>query len=127
MKDVKQLQLGDWVNAEGKKTPVQITSLANDGSIEVNDDYYCTVEDLSSIWLLDGLMNKNFQKVHNEWRVDDRLRIIINPVEGKNWLLIMRTEECGYPLQFVPVCAFNFVHELQHALRMFGIDKEVVL
>ena len=127
MKDVKNLQIGNWVNARGKDVPVQITSISNDGSIEVNDEYYCDVLDLSSIWLNGITLSKNFEEVHDEWRVAENLRIGINHGCGKNWALYKTTEEVGYPLQFVPVCAFNFVHELQNALPVFGVETEIKL
>ena len=127
MKDVKKLQIGNWVNARGKDVPVQITSISNDGSIEVDNEYYCTVEDLFSVWLNGIILSKNFEEIRDEWRVADSLRIGINHSCWKNWALYKTTEEVGYPLQFVPVCTFNFVHELQNALSVFGVEKEVVL
>lgn len=127
MKDVKKLQIGNWVNVQGKDVPMQITAIANDGSIEVDNEYYCIVEELYSIWLNGIILSKNFEKIRDEWRVADSLRIGINHSSGKNWALYKTTEEVGYPLQFVPVCTFNFVHELQNALHVYDIEKEVIL
>lgn len=124
---LKCLQLGDWVQAEGKEEPQQVTVIGNDGSIELNDEYYCTIEDLCSMWLTQDILNKNFDRDYKTWVVTDKLRVEINNYSGKQWVLTLRTEECGYPFHFVAFYAFNFVHELQNALRLLGIEKEVVL
>lgn len=124
--NLSELQLGDWVHVEGKKDPVQITSLACDGSIEVNNEYYCTIEDLSPVELTDEIVEKRFERVECRYELPF----------GENGVGLVQLGHWEYQTNW---CCFvnafphemrmtvTYIHELQHIFRLFGLKKEVVL
>ena len=133
-----ELMIGDWITMNG--IPIQVTRLSIHGEyqnvepipvtseiIEKNfplEDNFgpkvnfhigrtCELENGSELWI---------GKWHNGATLDEKEKTGVDPADG--WWEIVYSEqpylyECGMKVRFV--------HELQHALRLCGIEKEIVL
>lgn len=102
-------------------------SLLVDGHIVARFVY---AEELSPITLTPEILEKNgfvkvidrFIKDTEEWELCcDKIRITINPFTGYT---------LAYKEEWLPVLNnlyFKCVHDLQHALKICGIEKEIIL
>lgn len=120
----EDLMVGDWVMWKNRQ--VQIVSVSgivySFGQIDVvlahcNDDNLLEMHDIKSVSpipLTEEILKKNFSE----------------PTDGLTWF----PEEGGFNCHtYVPKCEINafglfkYVHDLQHVLRLCGIDKEITL
>jgi len=125
-----ELMLGDWVfhirnrivsgfEAGG---PVRVLEIYEHGA--QTTDGFVRYEDLEPIHLTPEILEKN------GWKTTDRYRYN----RGNVWFDIINRgaedfdiEVSAYDGGFAYVATIYNVHELQHALRLFGIKKEVEL
>lgn len=108
------LMIGDWVKPSCWNEQV---ILVGEGRVTVNSDSY-TDDEINPIPLTAEILNKNFradkQWGENGWFINDHIHIF--------W------ESIGvYHIQYMEIVAIEYVHELQHALKLCGIDKEIEL
>ncbi len=142
-----ELMIGDWVNflidITGGETeydsqtieyqPMQIVSISawinNDGDVESREGVICDIEQLTPIPLTSEILERNEFKfcctdVFEEWRSEDK-RITIHDEEYPNsfnkWSIHVDTED----MRTMGYFEITYVHELQHALRLCGINKEI--
>lgn len=124
----KELMLGDWVyydpnvfiEDEYETTKeVQTTQILNgeDIDIAIDECYY-------PVSLTDDILEKNgFNHVHEEnadiWYINNKFVLIEKEIY--NGLYEIGINICG---SYIPI---NFVHELQHALKLCKIEKEIKL
>lgn len=127
---VEELMIGDWV-LDGNNV-AQITSITCDGIIETSFNETSNIEVIHPIPLTPEILKKNGfvkasmisdmppydkdeegnmhfnlnEKFWGWWQPDNTFLI---PANGLGWL------------------EFRYAHELQHALRLCNIDKEIVL
>lgn len=101
--------LGDWVKSRGKIEQVS----------EVYDGYICTdsFEDshdyhFDPIPLTEEILQKNFPTPEE---------IVWWPLEDGSFRVEMQDDT------HLIIGKYNYVHELQHALRLFGKDGEIEL
>lgn len=108
------LMVGDWVQ-HGERV-CKVVSVAGGGIYfeDLISEGVETFDRISPIPLTPEILEKNFP----------------NPTDGLSWF----PEEGGFNCHtYVPNCEINafglfkYVHELQHALRLCGIEKEIVL
>lgn len=109
-----ELMIDDWVFLEGKPTQVKATDFDTTAAgyfepiplteeilekigIPYNEKFCC--------WLLSGVYVIALQRRKTDW-----------------WLCVTHSKEAGEIS--IPI---NYVHELQHALRLFGVDKTIEL
>lgn len=115
----KDLMIGDWVNYhdDDKIVPKQVSEITNYKQLQVNDknnwiivgEKYC-----EPIPLTAEILEKNgFIRDGESWWYQD-FRIVLSTSKGVSLV-------CGRQKRFA------FVHELQHALRFCGIEKEIEL
>lgn len=114
--NAKELMIGDWVFTRGEIE--QVTSIY-DGYIctehyEDSHDYY-----FEPIPLTPEILEKNGFEEFDGWRILD-----MDDVEIR-W--IGTTLEISGSHGNMDLPDVQCVHELQHALRLCGIDKEIVL
>lgn len=133
----KDLMLGDWVmwgytTAFGVKVggfKMQVAAIYQDDSVDLvdSDSYYehVPMDEVEAMPITEKMLQKNADIVE-EWinaeeiwtwsaNNDDNASVIFHCREG--W----RTREIGTPT------VRRYVHELQHALRLAGIGKEIEL
>lgn len=127
--NVNELMIGDWVLVNGN--PMQIQAINDiDGEIMAGDELYCLVEDrvhsedkIEPIPLTAEILEKNgFELVRNV------------PCPNKNvwsfdtFSIYEHHDKRRYPYFWIPLgdnADIKYVHELQHALRLCGIDKTI--
>ena len=115
-----ELMIGDWVICHGE--PMQIMEIFSD---LVNAECWpYDYDDLQPIPLTPEILEKN------GWKTTDRYRYN----RGNVWFDIINRgaedfdiEVSAYDEGFAYVATIYNVHELQHALRLCGIEKEVEL
>lgn len=119
-----ELMLGDWVSYKGKM-PCKITAICKDTVVVDNDtaqDWMIDYDKLTPIPLTGEILKKNgFKKMDGEYQdvfyYYERLELLIDD----------RLEPCGYTLYGVFGFQIKYVHELQHAMKLRGIEKEIQL
>lgn len=112
--------LGDWVLCDGE--PYQIAEIsAGLLCIDAERELFANPEDLQPIPLTPEILEKNGW-THYE---DDK-----DSFHGKD-CVFLNQKEGGYGVCIDNVRTISgtihYVHELQHALRLCGIEKEIVL
>lgn len=124
-----ELMIGDWVrspkNADGDFYAAQVCEI-----MQGEEHYYCNIpgpdgndsircDYLSPIPLTREILEKNGWKeaVLRHWNIEEDFAL--EKGEDGNMFWFLR----GVSL----VCSLNFVHELQHALRLCGVEKEITL
>lgn len=131
--NIRQLQLDDWVSYSGEVCRVTEVRADNDGKVRVvveNDDFCGFVDEVEPIQLTAEILEKNgFEDVGQDiyqcevkpyyiWWESDRYRLGIDKDESDY------EKECFGEVMRLPIAD---VHELQHALRLCGIEKEIKL
>ncbi len=125
-----ELMIGDWVKSRGKIE--QVTSVY-DGfictdSFEDSHDYYFDPIPLTpEILEKNGFVYKELKGVGDKeiWRIeDDYYDIDIYEWSDSIWIFRYDCTEMSLPHTQVTM---SYVHELQHALRLCGIEKDIVL
>ncbi len=129
---VEELMIGDWYwwEAEGKKYPLQVTK----------DTFKLSDEDISNfqpIPLTPEILEKNgFNDTSFEANL--KYKYVIHTVEYQlgyytktNSFNVYKRGIDPFYTKDVFCCGFQnivkYVHELQHALKLCGIDKEIII
>ena len=126
---VTDLMLGDWVLCDGK--PYQVAEIsAGLLCIDAERELFANPEDVKPIPLTPEILEKNGWKVYPAitfLRFNDRYELEYDC--ECHTLEIFATAEDREKLAKSIFLSYNiqFVHELQHALRDCGIEKEIVL
>jgi len=118
-----ELMIGDWIMADG--VPAQILSLGSKGAtITGGLDKACYYDNMQPIPLTPEILEKN-GFVYADLPFEDFYEGYGLHIHGgnyadghSNWYII-----CGINVSM----NVTHVHELQQALRLCGIDKEIVL
>lgn len=136
MIDCKELSVGDWViNTEFDK---QVTDRV--GCVEKNRVYlehaklYTPINYIEPIPLTEAILQKNefencvvYSNIHFYKSKDKRIEVSDNEelLNSLNkWYIRITTKYHGHVMMS---CEITYVHELQHALRLCGIEKEIEL
>lgn len=111
---ISDLSVGDWVRWMGKPCKVDVPLLFTEyyGLDEVS-------EDVSPIPITPEILEANgFEESCGVW-YNSEVRMEFERYKD-GWC---RTVNCGeYSIYFI-----KYVHQLQHALRLAGVDKEIVM
>ena len=119
--------IGDWFKAVDYNSPFRITAIYDDVvqtqanyQSEIDGNWYSEAEIkyLIPIPLTeDILVNNGFGKVNNQY--------FFGQVEIKElrdcWVVIINKEDADVDINI------HYVHQLQHLLRLVGVDKEIEL
>ncbi len=125
----KDLMVGDWM-LDGENI-AQITSITCDGIIETTFNESSNIEVIEPIPLTTEILEKNGWFFNNE----DEKFFPQTWVDGG--LMLQGADDCGFCIVVTsnyddedtndtPFILF-YVHELQHALRLRRIEKEIIL
>lgn len=123
--NIKELMVGDWVKNDLGEIQ-QVVELQERGAMLFYNDIY-PYEDIEPIPLTPEFLEKNFGEARNGgyFDGDEFYELFIIEVTGSTWIIKRdNIEFSNIPRQQVMV---SYVHELQHALRLCGIDKEIEL
>lgn len=129
--EAEDLMTGDYVQHKRTKEVIWIFEIDADRNVINNEpDGYCSeknifIDDIEPIPLTPEILEKNgFERFFPETWVG-------------GGLMLQRASDCGY--RIVVTCDFDdeetnntpfvilYVHELQHALRLCRIEKEIIL
>lgn len=127
----KDLMIGDWVLINGIPNKIQAIDSVDD-EIMADDELYTLAEDryhsedrVEGIQLTPEILEKNFREYLPGLNLMYHLKgpyCAMNE-EGNKWVFGLVKDGGGR----YPMVKISFVHELQHALRLCGIEKEIVL
>lgn len=115
------LMIGDWVCFDGDTShecPVQIDGISKEEA-GVDGDWY-------DIWEPIPLTPENLEKngmsrnPYGEYFAEDKHCFLEISREPEGFFWTINANEYG-------IIPLNYVHELQHALKLCGIEKEVVV
>ena len=124
---ISDLSVGDWVSYRKENTLYSIRSIYRTGvqdCVILNDDKYpdgviAFVDRLTPIPITAEILEKNgFEEDCGRWYNSEALMEFEQYEDG--WC---RTINCGE----YDVYSIKYVHQLQHALRLAGVDKEINL
>ena len=138
-----ELMVGDWVkvthlNKIGKAYRIDRANEDGNGWVAVFDgDYHESL--LEPIPLTPEILEKNGWKLYDlediDWLIYDystncqNVRISENDTYGYKWWIVVSNilgeDEAGFKDRNHAGIYCNYVHQLQHALRLCGIDKEI--
>lgn len=128
--EATELMIGDWVLHDGE--PYKIRQLGIYGTTRDGDDYpavcvgkpkgiglIAEISEITPIPLTAEILEKNgFEECRIKeieyfgWRLNEDFSLELNAVDTLTW-----NDDV----------AIHYVHQLQHALRLCGIDKEIIL
>lgn len=126
--EIKSLMVGDWVNTNG--TNVKIISIGLFTQVEImdssNDVYSVFARDLVPIPLTPEILEKNgFVLIEKE---KGAYGVNIAPYYTRDDVPFeVFCDGEPFAIWFKDPVNIEFVHQLQHALRLCGIDKEIEL
>ncbi|MBR5030871.1 MAG: hypothetical protein IKT03_05580 [Muribaculaceae bacterium] len=130
--NIRELMIGDWVDING--LPVQVFELAYNhnekemtiGILDPQGEIYSAFygyDHIEPIPLTPEILEKNFSSTAYWYFIGtDKFCFRIDKYKDK-WDLYFGRDGKGTNLRI----KINYVHELQHALRLCGIDKEIEL
>ena len=129
-----ELMIGDWVRCTDPK-PFQLKIIDEIDHVACGEDCLMVdIADLQPIPLTAEILEKNGFKVRSRYIWEQRynyccVKVNIAPkieIEGEIFdesPILLQVDGAIFSLDVI----VDFVHELQHALRLCGIEKEVVL
>lgn len=132
----KDLMLGDWVmwgytTASGVKVggyKMQVAAIYQDDSVDLvdSDSYYehVPMDEVEAIPLTEKVLEKNADIV-KEWM--DTEEIWAWSANNDDNASVIFHEREGWKRNMEGASVRRYVHELQHALRLAGIGKEIEL
>ena len=136
---IQDLSIGDWVQAKQAKVdyddpdltpPMKIVAIDNrepkqayvdlafDDGVVVHSAF---VEDLRPVLITSEIMEKNGipHIINDVWAYDEDYQL--------SWFKNGRTILVNYSNKHTVSFFAKYIHQLQHALRLAGIDKEITL
>ena len=126
------LMIGDWVKCTDPRCEGHQVDLIDHGNEEVGlDGEIDNFENIIPIPLTPEILEKNFGKpyprggFHNYRMEKDETIAFVIEDRRVSAAPDNRVVFCRVPGTYI--CDVNYVHELQHALRLCGIDKELTL
>ena len=129
MRADESLMIGDWI-LDGH-VYAQVTSITCDGIIETTHNEFSNIELVEPIPLTPEILEKN------GWVYNDEDEKFFPQTWVGGGLMLQGADDCGYCIVVTsdyddedtndtPFIIF-YVHELQHALRLRRIKKEITL
>jgi len=135
-----ELMIGDWVLVNGN--PMQIQAIDDiDGEIMAGDELYCLIEDrvhsedkVEPIPLTVEILEKNVFEVQDQGGGRKDVWRGFGPdcegdieIEFNNGVPTHLKIDGAFKGEYYTSTNIKSVHKLQHALKLCGIDKEIVL
>ena len=129
--DIRDLQVGDWVKVKDLKDPIKRISGIDDyrGKVDFWDGEKLIVTSINNVLpipLTGEILEKNrFEKQDDGWykiTLEEENLIGVQPFENVNWIFGANV----FP-NIIEHLNILYVHELQHALRLCGVEKEITV
>lgn len=119
-----ELMIGDWV-LDGN-IYAQVTSITCDGNIETTHNEHSNIELVKPIPLTPEILEKNgFVLEEGE---EGMYGVVVAPYYSRDDVPFeVFCDGEPFAIWFKDPINIKYVHQLQHALRLCGIEKEIVL
>lgn len=119
---IEELSIGDWVMYRNREWQVcSLYQFTGEVGLWRKDSQICeNVADLTPVPLTPEILEKNgFSHNGRKWYTPELFTL---ERWGDVWSIVIACS-CG---EYVcEVCTIKYVHQLQHALRLTGIEKEI--
>lgn len=132
---IRELSIGDWVEwkASDKTYVIRITQITDTIICGVHDgiEYGMLLKQISPIPLTPEILEKNgwaeYSDVHNSWKLDiaDNMRVWMFK-NSHDWTFQVMNWGLGHN-HCIAKAYITSIHQLQHALRLAGVEKDIVL
>lgn len=119
----QELMIGDWVRNDLNQVEKVFELRETQAMLSYNDLY--NYEDLQPIPLTPEILENNFEKKTMYGIFDDYFDLYIR--EFNDGMYIVNYHYCETPMPDTQIVGICYVHELQHALHLLGIEKEFQL
>ena len=126
-----ELTIGDWVYSTFCDKPCKVIGIEQYESeyVNVKVTNVTGAKDINSLYFIpltaEILQKNGFVESGMFYRLSlDYYGVFINEITESIWRFQFYNHECP---AFDSTICIGYVHELQHALRLCGIDKEIVL
>lgn len=134
----EQLMIDDWV-LDPFDEPTRISAIHNFDDVEINKDldsnqyFAAAVIDLNPVPITGEILEQNgwkhFSKDNKKLDFHNTEHWLLDKCEAwrlnDNTILYFRIQSNDHHTQYVG--KIQYVHELQHALRLCGIEKDIAL
>ena len=135
--NISDLSVGDWVYNDMGNTPYSIRSIYGGGVVVLNDNedtdgVMALVDSLTPIPITAEILEKNgFERgqrgsFYHYLRLDKNRTLYIH-ASTNGWRVEITYDAAGILRTTHLMPDMNSVHQLQHALRLAGVDKEINL
>ena len=129
--DAKELMIGDWVYwVKKEKKPVQVTEISR-GCIFTDVVYPLDLHEIQPIPLTPKILSNNGFNADYEDRTEYTLKHKVDGYLKYSVTVNLAAKSCCTVYNRLDMRYYNGrienVHELQHLLRMMGIEKEITL
>ena len=118
-----ELMIGDWVRIKITQHNTKVTNI-DANSVYTEFAFPIRYDEIEPITLTPEILEKNgfvgWRDKCYRWEYAEGIYINIDFTEEEPWAHI--SNRC---YSATPIC--RYVHELQHALKLFGIEKEIIL
>ena len=122
---IKDLMVGDWVRNDLGETQ-QVVELREIGAMLYYNDVY-SYDEIEPIPLTPEILEKNgwFYPKQSSWmKLDNPHKELWGCIHTDGTFWLYSSGDCDKDECFAEI---KYVHKLQHALRLCGIDKEIVV
>ena len=127
----EELMIDDWVYNHESDQYQRVWLLDYDNVILINGDYSYDYDDIEPIPLTPEILEKNGWTYNNE---DEKFSpqtwvgggLMLQDADDGGYRIVVTSDYDNEDTNNTPFVIL-YVHELQHALRLCGIEKEIVL
>ena len=122
-----EIQIGDWVEPHQCMIPTvycKVEGIYSDGTVHLDKaERLFALDELTPVPLTPEILEKNgFKKYNGLYRLDIAEGVFVN-ADFKSKEPFVSVHNTCY--RATPICWY--LHQLQHALRLCGIEKEIEL
>ena len=117
--DKSELQIGDWVYNTHNRQNEQVAEIGSGLVMLAYNDLY-EYDEIEPIPLTSEILYENLRELPEviRWFWDDK-----KSTDDEMWFIIHTNSLDHITLD----ASIRYVHELQHALRLCGIEKEIII
>lgn len=132
MLNAKNLMIGDWIEIDGKIGTVSFLDKEGYINVAINETQMIVTQNPNPIQLTPEILEKNKMREfeHRNPGQGDNLIKKWWHKDGSYYVSLYSVgDECTYTVgdSITRICRIRYVHELQHALQLCGIEKEIIL
>lgn len=131
--DIKELSIGDWMQYKGRAWQVcSLYQFTEEVGLWRKDSQFCeNISDIEPIPITPEILEKNgwveYSDVRNSWKLDiaDYMRVWMFK-NSHDWAFQVINWESEYNHEMAKAYITS-IHQLQNAIRLAGLGKEIVL